>query len=59
MIVRLAFGKQVFVMTRRNMIKMIVLAIAVIGGGVRTVKIDHPSAFLSDVQTHAHHAKTH
>lgn len=45
-------------MTRRNMIKMIVLAIAVIGGGVRTVKIDHPSAFLSDVQTHTHHAKT-
>lgn len=45
-------------MTRRNMIKITVLAIAVVCGGVRTVKIAHPTTFLSDVQSHAHSPKT-
>lgn len=40
-------------MNRRNMIKIIVLAIAIVGGGVRTVKIAHPTTFLSDMQAHS------
>lgn len=39
-------------MTRRNMIKITVLAVAVVCGGVRTVKIAHPTTFLSDMQAH-------